>query len=61
LEGTLYATIVQYPKRIGSTVADAVHQYLVGKEIDAEILIPVTIYRKADAEADPVLKEEAGK
>ena len=56
-EGTLYATIVQYPEKIGSTVADAVHQYLVGKEVQPEILIPVTIYRKADADADPTLKE----
>ncbi|NQT12181.1 MAG: substrate-binding domain-containing protein [Planctomycetes bacterium] len=59
-EGTLYATIVQYPKRIGSTVADAAHQYLVGKDIDPEILIPVTIYRKADADADPMLNEKSG-
>lgn len=55
-EGTLYATIVQYPEKIGSTVADAVHQYLVGKDVQPEILIPVTIYRKADADADPTLK-----
>lgn len=59
-EGVLYATIVQYPKRIGSTVADVAHQYLVGKDIAPEILIPVTIYRKADSDADPVLKEESG-
>jgi ribose transport system substrate-binding protein len=58
-EGTLYATIVQYPKKIGQTVTDAVHQYLVGKEVEKEILIPVTIYRKADADEDPVLKEAA--
>jgi ribose transport system substrate-binding protein len=55
--GTLYATIVQYPKKIGGTVADAVHRHLVGKDVEPEILIPVTIYRKADAEADPTLKE----
>lgn len=59
-EGTLYATIVQYPERIGSTVADAVHQHLVGKEVAAEILIPVTIYGKAEADADPLLKKESG-
>jgi len=56
-EGALYATIVQYPEKIGSTVADAVHQYLVGKDVQPEVLIPVTIYRKADADADPTLKE----
>jgi len=55
-EGILYATIVQYPERIGSTVADAVYRYLVGKEVQPEILIPVTIYRKADADADPTLR-----
>jgi ribose transport system substrate-binding protein len=56
-EGTLHATIVQYPKKIGQTVTDAVHQYLVGKDIEREILIPVTVYRKADAEADSSLQE----
>jgi len=55
--GTLYATIVQYPERIGSTVADAVHQYLVGKDVKPEILIPVTIYSKVDADADPTLSK----
>jgi len=59
-EGRLYATIVQYPERIGSTVADVVHRYLVGKDVESEILIPVTIYRKVDADADPILKEESG-
>ncbi len=50
-KGTLYATIVQYPERIGRTTADAIHNHLIGKEVEAEILIPVTIYRKADADA----------
>ncbi len=57
-EGRLYATIVQYPKRIGGTVAEQVYRYLVGKQVEKEILIPVTIYRKADADADPTLAEE---
>lgn len=58
-DGRLYATIVQYPRKIGSTVADAVHRHLVGKKVEPEILIPVTIYRKAEAEADPTLKDKA--
>jgi len=58
LDGRLYATIVQYPKKIGSTVADAVHRHLVGKPVEPEILIPVSIYRKADAEKDPLLAEK---
>ena len=55
-DGTLYATIVQYPERIGRKTIEAVHQHLIGKEVEPEILIPVTIYRKADADADPTLK-----
>ena len=56
-KGTLYATIVQYPERIGRTTADAIHNHLIGKEVEPEILIPVTIYRKSDADADPTLED----
>ena len=55
-KGTIYATIVQYPDRIGATTAQAIHDHLIGKEVDPEILIPVTIYRKSDAEADSSLQ-----
>ena len=54
-KGTLYATIVQYPERIGRTTAEAIHNHLIGKEVEPEILIPVTIYRKSDADADATL------
>jgi ribose transport system substrate-binding protein len=55
-EGTIYATIVQYPEKIGATTARAIHDHLIGKEVDKEILIPVSIYRTADAESDPLLQ-----
>jgi len=55
-EGKLYATIVQYPEKIGQTVIDTVARYLDGEEVAAEILIPCTVYRKADADADQTLK-----
>ena len=54
--GTIYATIVQYPERIGATTAEAIHNHLIGKEVDKEILIPVAIYRKVDAETDASLE-----
>ena len=54
-KGRLYATVTQYPKRIGAKTADAVHRHLIGKEVEEEILIPVAIYRKADADIDPEL------
>ena len=55
-KGTLYATIVQFPERIGRTTADAIHNHLIGKPVEPEILIPVSIYRKSDADADPTLE-----
>jgi ribose transport system substrate-binding protein len=54
-DGQLYATIVQYPKEIGATVADRIHRHLVGKDVEPERLIKVNIYRKADADKDPLL------
>ena len=49
-EGKLHATIVQYPREIGRLAADAVHRYLLGEELDPEVLIPVKTYNKATAE-----------
>ena len=57
-DGTLYATIVQYPRKIGATVAERVHRHLVGKKVEPEILIPVSIYRMADADEDPLLEKK---
>ena len=59
-DGILYATIVQYPREIGQKTVQAIHQHLLGKEVESEILIPVTIYRKADADADPTLTGRSG-
>jgi ribose transport system substrate-binding protein len=55
-DGALYATIVQYPREIGRKTAEVIHEHLLGKEVEPEILIPVTIYRKSDADADPELQ-----
>jgi ribose transport system substrate-binding protein len=55
-EGKIYATIVQYPEKIGQKTIDAVARYLAGEEVEREILIPCSVYGKADAEADPSLK-----
>ncbi len=54
-DGKLYATIVQYPLKIGATTADMIHQHLLGKEVPKQVLIPVTVYRKAEADADATL------
>lgn len=56
-EGKIYATIVQYPRKIGQKAIDAVARYLAAERVEPEILIPCTVYRKADAEKDPTLAE----
>ncbi len=59
-EGKLYATIVQYPDKIGRKTIDAIVRYMAGEEVEPEILIPCTIYRKAHADADPTLAADKG-
>ncbi len=54
-DGRFHATIVQYPRRIGATVIDAMARYFKAEEVKPEILIPCSAYLKADAERDPTL------
>lgn len=56
-DGKLYATIVQYPEKIGQKALETVVRYMAGEEVPREVLIPCTIYRKSDAEKDPSLKK----
>jgi len=54
-QGKLYATITQDPRKIARTAIDAVARYLDGELVEPQMLIPCTIYRQADADADPTL------
>lgn len=56
-EGKIYADVIQHPKEIGKGVVQAVAAYMAGETLEAEMLIPATVYRQADAEADPLLAE----
>jgi ribose transport system substrate-binding protein len=55
-EGKIYADPVQYPDRIGRETMLAIVRHFNGEKVHAEILIPTTLYRKADAMKDPELK-----
>lgn len=55
-EGKIYADPVQYPDKIGRETAKAIHNYFNGIRPPPEILIPTTLYRKADGEKDESLK-----
>ena len=51
-EGKLYATVLQYPKRIGSSTIENIAKYMRGDELPPQDLIPPAIYRLAEAKAE---------
>ena len=55
-DGKIYADVVQYPDKIGQLTIDHIADYLAGKAVDPQMLIPAGVYKKADADKDPQLK-----
>ncbi|MGV3722334.1 MAG: substrate-binding domain-containing protein [Actinomycetota bacterium] len=56
-DGKIYADPIQFPDRIGKQTMEAIVKHLNGERVDAEVLIPTALYRKADGEKDPELKK----
>lgn len=54
-DGKIYAEPVQYPEKIGQMTIQAIVKYMAGETVPPETLIPTTLYRKADADKDPLL------
>lgn len=54
-EGKIYAEPIHLPSEIGIEAANAILRRLDGEDVPREILIPTSVYRKADAEHDPSL------
>jgi ribose transport system substrate-binding protein len=54
-KGSIYADPIQFPDQIGAKTVETIMDYLEGKDVPDEILIPTALYRKADAESDPEL------
>ncbi len=48
-DGKIYADVVQQPRLIGTTTIDAVADYMAGRKVPGEILIPCRLFKKADA------------
>jgi ribose transport system substrate-binding protein len=55
-EGKIYADPIQFPDRIGRETVHAIVKYFEGEQVPPETLIPTTLYKKADADNDPILK-----
>lgn len=55
-EGKIYADPIQFPARMGVEVVKAIIKHSKGEELPPQMLIPTSLYRKADGEKDPELK-----
>src|SRR5262249_28335662 len=54
--GRIYADPIKLPDEIGRKPVQAIIDHFAGKRPKAEVLIPTSLYGKAEAEKDPELK-----
>jgi ribose transport system substrate-binding protein len=55
-EGKIYADPIQYPEQIAARTMQTIAAYFDGDPVPKEILIPTSLYRKADGLKDPSLQ-----
>ena len=58
-EGKIYADPIQFPDKMGVQIVDAIQRWSRGETLPPQMLIPTSLYRKADAEKDPTLAPHA--
>jgi ribose transport system substrate-binding protein len=55
-EGKIYADPIQFPDKMGAQIVDAIIKHSKGETLPPQMLIPTSLYKKADGEKDPDLK-----
>lgn len=55
-DGKIYADPIQFPDRMGVQIVDAIVRHSKGETLPPQMLIPTSLYRKADAMKDPELR-----
>ncbi|MSU50073.1 MAG: sugar ABC transporter substrate-binding protein [Opitutus sp.] len=55
-DGKIYADPIQFPDKMGVRIVDAIIRHSKGETLPPQMLIPTSLYRKADAMKDPELK-----
>ncbi len=55
-EGKIYADPIQFPDKMGVQIVDAIVRHSKGESLPPQMLIPTSLYRKADGMSDPSLK-----
>ena len=60
-DGKIYADPIQFPDKMGVQIVEAIVRWSRGEKLPPQMLIPTSLYRKADADKDPTLAPEAGR
>ncbi len=55
-DGKIYADPIQFPDKMGVQIVDAIIRHSKGETLPPQMLIPTSLYRRADAQKDPELK-----
>ena len=55
-DGKIYADPIQFPDKMGVQIVDAIIKQSKGETLPPQMLIPTSLYKKADGEKDPDLK-----
>ena len=55
-DGKIYADPIQFPDQMGAQIVAAIIAHSKGEVLPPQMLIPTSLYRKADADADASLK-----
>ncbi len=55
-DGKIYADPIQFPAKMGAQIVDAIVRHSKGESLPPQMLIPTSLYRRADALKDPELK-----
>jgi ribose transport system substrate-binding protein len=55
-DGKIYADPIQFPDKMGVQIVEAIQRWSRGETLPPQMLIPTSLYRKADAEKDPTLE-----
>ena len=58
-DGKIYADPIQFPDKMGVQIVEAIQRWSRGETLPPQMLIPTSLYRKADADKDPTLAPEA--
>lgn len=55
-DGKIYADPIQFPDKMGVQIVESILRHSKGEVLPPQILIPTSLYRKADADKDASLK-----